>query len=525
MTHRRLLLVVVFLAIFSFDLARPTDIDFWWHLGTGEIIAHTGAVPGTDPFSYTAAGRPWIAHEWLWELGVFRIYACGGFALAVLASALLVTLTYAVLYRLLRRLGANEILAGALTLWAAVLALPNLGVRPRELTFLFVALFARYLLLYREGTVQRLWVLPIAMAVWVNVHGAFVLGIALLALVAAGETFAWWRVGGRSPRHLVVVGGLTLAAVALNPSGPRMLLYPFSYYFGDGNPSLRIVTEFQSPDFHEPMSLLFAAGLAAFMVFGVRRGRQAVPDAILVTAFTLSALVSTRQISVAALVLAPLLALRLCERFQLARELPPPRLPRGLTALNWIVLAALLAGGGIYAARADTWHRIQLAATPDAGLMPVAGARFIEEHELPGAVFNHQAWGGYLIHAWHPRRRVFIDGRIDMYGPDIVREYTAVVNIQPQWESVLEKYDVRTVLVPTQSPLSVLLSTHPRWDRLFEGPVEDVFVRRPALLPPKTPNLGPLGHEPSATIPRRYAQRTRHSDPRHHSAHRSSFAS
>src|SRR5262245_19532428 len=147
MSHRTLLVVVVFVSIFTYDLFRPTDIDFWWHLRTGQLIAESGAVPRTDPFSFTAAGRPWVAHEWLWELGAFHLYRLGGYRAAVLLSAIIVTLAYVILYRLLRHLGANEIAAAGLVLWAAFLGLPNLGARPREFTFLFFAFFLD--LLYR----------------------------------------------------------------------------------------------------------------------------------------------------------------------------------------------------------------------------------------------------------------------------------------------------------------------------------------------------------------------------------------
>ena len=68
--QRRLLVILLFLCVFSYNFTIPTDIDFWWHLKTGELIATTGVIPTTDPFSYTVPGRPWVAHEWLWELAV-----------------------------------------------------------------------------------------------------------------------------------------------------------------------------------------------------------------------------------------------------------------------------------------------------------------------------------------------------------------------------------------------------------------------------------------------------------------------
>lgn len=127
--RRRLMAILIFTIIFAADLARPTDIDLWWHLKAGEIIANTGLVPAFDSFSYTAFGRPWVAHEWLWELGLYELMAVGGYRLAVLVSALIITATYVILYRLLRQLGANEFASATIVVWAAALALPAIGAR------------------------------------------------------------------------------------------------------------------------------------------------------------------------------------------------------------------------------------------------------------------------------------------------------------------------------------------------------------------------------------------------------------
>jgi len=476
--HRRLLLLVVFAGIALFPLARETDIDFWWHLRTGELIARTGTVPTVDPFSYSAAGHPWVVHEWLWDLGISWLVAHGGYGLAVLLSACVITSTYVVLYRLLRRLGANEIAASLFVMWAAALALPCVGVRPREFTFLFFAVYVSRLLTYREQRTAHLWLLPPLMALWVNLHGGFVLGLGLLGLCIAGETWERLRAHAPLPRHLLAVGAATLVAAMLNPQGPRRLLYPFGYYLAQDNPSFGIVTEFQSPNFHQPMSLLFAAGILLLMLVGLRRQRPQVVEGLWAAVFTVQALVSVRQMSVAALVIAPLLVSTLCERFRWMQALPPARLPRRLIALNWVVLLMLVVTGAAFALGPQVAPKLQLGWAPRPGAMPVAGAEFIEQHQLPDPVFNEQAWGGYLLYRWYPQRKVFIDGRIDMYGSDIVGEYFQVASVKPQWQSVLDKYGVRTVLTEKDSAVSVLLVTSGAWERVFTGEVEEVFVRR-----------------------------------------------
>jgi len=276
---------------------------------------------------------------------------------------------------------------------------------------------------------------------------------------------------------LLAIGAATLAAAAVNPQGPRQLLYPFGYYLTKGNPSFSIVTEFQSPSFHQPMDLVFAAGVLSFMWLGLRRSRPQVVEGLLAVCFTLQALVSARQIPVCALVLAPLLAVVLGERFAWARPLPRPRLPRQLIALNWMLLLLLIVAGAVFAAGPRVAPKLQLGWEPKAGSMPAAGVQFIEQNRLPDPLFNEQGWGGYLIYRWYPARKVFIDGRIDMYGTQIVNEYLQVATIKPEWRDVLDRYGVQTVLTAKSSALSVLL-TAAGWERVFTGEVEEVFVRQ-----------------------------------------------
>ena len=80
-------------------------------------------------------------------------------------------------------------------------------------------------------------------------------------------------------------------------------------------------------------------------------------------------------------------------------------------------------------------------------------------------------------------RPVFIDGRIDIYGPEIVRDYLSVAATKPDWREVLNRYAVRTILVGRDSALSVLLGTDPQWQRVFQGEVENIFIR--TVAPPQ----------------------------------------
>src|SRR5262249_38913902 len=285
-----------------------------------------------------AAGRPWVAHEWLWELGAFHLYRLGGFRAVILLSAIIVTLAYAILYRLLRHLGANEIAAAPLVLWAAFLGLPNLGARPREFTFLFFTFFLDRLYRYRSGESVQLWLLPLLMPLWANLHGGFVFGLGLLGLFALPETVAWLASRGPAPRRLWAVTVVAILATGVHPLGPRVLLYPLDYYRGGDNPSFQSVTEFASPNFHDPLYLVFAAGLVALMLVPAARDPGNATDALLVAVFALQALVSVRQVGLCALVIPPVLVRRAVGRFRFVRALAPARLPRFVSQLNVALL-------------------------------------------------------------------------------------------------------------------------------------------------------------------------------------------
>jgi hypothetical protein len=62
---RNVFLAALFVGLLAPAARNVTDPDVWWHLKTGQYITEHKSVPHTDPFSYTRAGEPWVAHEWL----------------------------------------------------------------------------------------------------------------------------------------------------------------------------------------------------------------------------------------------------------------------------------------------------------------------------------------------------------------------------------------------------------------------------------------------------------------------------
>ena len=226
LTVKHTFLAVVFVGLFALAARNVNDPDVWWHLKTGQYIAEHKSVPHTDPFSYTRAGEPWVAHEWLTDLLLYELDRTIGFGGLIVVFAVVLCAAFFLLYL---RCGPNPYVAGVATLYAAWATMPVWGVRPQVLSLLLTSLWL--LILERSERNPRLlwWTLPLTL-LWVNLHAGFALGLALSALFLAGEFVE--RVLGRSQqsashlRFAALIFLLDLLIVPLNPNGLRMYSYP-----------------------------------------------------------------------------------------------------------------------------------------------------------------------------------------------------------------------------------------------------------------------------------------------------------
>jgi hypothetical protein len=219
---------------------RITSNDLWIHLATGRYVLAHLRVPVLDPYSFSAAGHAYVAHEWLAAVLFQLANAAAGVRGLILFKFAVIAATVALLFQTARRLGGRlsvllPVLAGVL-----YLASSRFFVRPHIFSYLLAAWFLYCLFRFREGGRRSAWLLAIlpAQVLWVNLHGGWVVGLALLAVFAAGETLAalrarFWPDGDPADlplRDLALLWGLVPAAVAvslLNPYGYRALLFPF----------------------------------------------------------------------------------------------------------------------------------------------------------------------------------------------------------------------------------------------------------------------------------------------------------
>jgi len=479
------------------------DGDTGWHLRTGEWILQHGRVPDRDIFSFTRAGQPWFAWEWLWDVLFGWLHTHAGMAAVVLASSLLLALTFTLLFRIARR-SSDALVALTMTLVAAAGSAGHWLARPHLCTMLFTVFF--YGILERHererASSRRLWLLVPLMALWTNLHGGFFVGIILITAYAAGQFAVLLRnVGVRERREAIERGRAYLltaagccAATFFNPYGYRLHQHIAAYLangFIHGN-----IQEFQSLNFQSGqaryLEILLLIGAAAALR-QLRRGQFAWP--LLFTAWAHLALYSARNVEIFVLLAAVPAAGTVSELLRsVSRSGLAAWLRNILTALaeftqewntadagpRWhfasagvmLALAALL-----YAPRPPAACR----AAYDPKAFPVAAAAELEKAGLLGGVFTPDLWGGYLIYREYPRGRVFIDGRSDFYGAEFAGKYIKAMGAQAGWEQYLGRYGVGTILLPPDAPLAGALKQSRAWHLVYDDGVALIFRPAPGV--------------------------------------------
>jgi hypothetical protein len=467
----RVFLVVVLLGIFAMAIRNVDDPDVWWHLKTGEYISAQKSAPHTDIFSYTRAGQPWVAHEWLTDLTLYQLLRATGFGGLIFIFAALTASAFFLLYL---RCNRNGVVAGIAILIGALATRPLWGVRPQIVSLLLTSLWL--LILDRSEKNPRLlwWTVPLTL-LWVDLHAGFVLGLAISAIFLA-STFFESVLGGStlgrnelnpSWKTQTLVLALNLAVVPLNPNGIRMFSYPFETLRSKAMQTY--IAEWASPNFHHaeywPILLVILATIA---MLAISRAPLRIRDLLLLAISLYMSLVSIRMIPFFVLIAVPILVDRLGTWPHRQTRASPTR---GI--FNTAIVLAIAAFATVRLAQV-----IHRQTQVEAQRFPSRAVAFLQSHPPTGPIFNHYDWGGYLI--WNlPQTPVFIDGRADVYGEQLFHDFANSYGFKDSWQQILQRWNIQTVIIPPGSALAAGLKANPNWTIAYEDPQAVILTTNP----------------------------------------------
>ena len=424
---------------------RPlADNSFLTHLATGRLILETGSVPGHDPYTFTAAGEPWVVQSWLVSVLYATAEGLGGLGAVRVVVALLAALLTGLGWRLLApadgvvaRLAAAALFVGVgASLWAE---------RPLMVGLICLAIV---LLAVEQGLDPR-WLLPLGW-LWVNSHGSFPLGVVLVVVSALGRRLESESAAVERRALQWFLPGVLLGAVG--PLGWKVLVFPLELL--ERQDVLRNVIEWRAPEFDTIGQRLFILQLMVTIVLLARRPSRR--RALLVATFAGAALLSLRNVPVASLVMLPAMAHGLVGLGSLSSR-ARPRVTRMLAAVG---VAALV----VSTAARFTQNDLELRK------YPVAPLAYLESNGVDLREVRLAApdlVGNLLDYVYGAEQQTFYDDRFDMFPDDVTAAHASLLTAAPDMREQLDDFDIDLVALRHASPSAQILTLDPGWRRLL----------------------------------------------------------
>lgn len=452
------------------------DTDPLWHIAAGDLMRSSHSIPLTDPWSFTAGGYRWLNISWAWDTAMSVAVEKLGWHGAVAINAIIVALTFALIYT------ACMVRSGSLvaSLLATIVAITIMSVmlRPLQITNLMAALW----ILILGQVIRDIWprkmlaLLPLTMIIWVNCHGGFLLGFLLIGVFFLQALYFHHK---QLAIALSLAGIGCVAAMLCNPYGIGILE-------AARRPLMTVANEFileWQPLGASPGELLKHLYALFFILLVVGCRLPVSPAERWLSYFWLAMSVgSVRHFPVFAIISAPVFACALQSRLRLKAGL-------FIEALSFLYNrkpVALLAGVACLAAA--YWLPGQAAAryfAQERIALPTLATEtaFIQTHYPKARFLTHFNLGSIIAYETRGALPVFVDPRTETaFPPQLMRDYADFELQKPGWERIFERYNLDGAIVPNEGDETVAakhsyFSGQKGWKTAFKGPRATVYIR------------------------------------------------
>jgi hypothetical protein len=493
---RALAFIALAIGVFVLSFGPISDGDIYWHLAAGRRIVEQRSLLRVDPFTLSAAGRPWTDVHWLFQLGAFALYSAFGFVgLAVAKSLVLAGGALLLMWTAERTGGRTARLPCAVAVLGGLILDRHLvPLRPGLLTMLFLALFLLALEEIRRAPRRSRWpviLLPLVQIAWCNCQGLAPMGPILVAIYLASiglssRGLRWWPLApeaAEAVRPLAILLVACTVASLVTPYGMQALLLPvrllaritpahgnvFSTAVAENIPPF--VLERTAPEIVWHFKWVLGGGA---ILFGLLRPRLHLAHLAVLLAFLVLALSANRNLPLLYWVAPPLLVAGFATGSKAVSRLRP------MTAL-WLrrLLALLLVGEvglGLWLA-----GREPAAGSPTPFHFPVESTRRLIARQVAGPVFAADVHGGYLSFM-APELRPYIDTRLVLHTAQEYADYLDLFAQPDRFDQLANREHFRAVVLPTAYPDRCLgliwhLARSSDWHLAYTDGYEVLFLR------------------------------------------------
>jgi len=462
------------------------DPGVGWHLISGHYMLDNRELLSHDIFSFTRPGQEWVTYEWLFQCVAAGLEKIGGLPLLSIVSALIYGSLPVLTYKRMIKEGTNIYIALVLLFITFLGLLGHCHARPHIFTYLFFTLLLERVFSYEQERIsaRSLFLFIPVMILWANLHGGFFAGLAIAGIAFLVYLVRFFRsremvCRDRAKTYFLFGFGLFMASL-VNPYGWNLHLSILHYL---GLESLHKMAEYVSPNFnsgflHENVFELLL--LSLFLSTSRKKNKVTALELALLFFFIYQSLHAMRHIFLFCLLVVPILG-------------------RELTLIldshdNWFAKRSRSLAAEQLSLKSDRiWIPVicsvfivlSLTATDlfkkdlHGKYLTAGAAAFIEGNmDLFANPFNTENIGGALIYSFWPEMKVFGDDRSDFYGDDFyINDYLYVLNVNPKWETILEKYKVSAAIVANQT-LATVMKASPNWRVAYQDKKNTIFFRR-----------------------------------------------
>lgn len=442
-------------------------------------------------------GHRYIDSHWLFQVLVYCSYLVAGLKGPTIFVAVVTLATFLVIAKHVQ-LREWPVSSSAFIALIILIANERFIIRPHIISLLFMGVYAYILERYRRRESRLIYCLPVLQLVWVNCHGEFAIGLFLIFATLLGELVKWkvrlpWTreeaLRGSSYYRLAAIGAGCVVVCLLNPNLLQGARYPFTIYSEIGKTAdrfMRTIAELKPTFSESPMvrteNVLFFKILLCLSILSLLLNwrRLDVTQLLIYVGFLHLSAVAKRNIAPFAVVVGPMTLLNL-RRYYERSALRVGAGARIVAAAGLCVVMAFAVRDVVtdsYFVRNHDDRKFGFGVSED--VSPSEAINFIEKHELPNNVFTNASLGGYLLWRCYGHRRVFLDGRWEVYGREFLEDYLDLLVSPERWNRVADENQINCVLInySSQETSRLLMTIYrdPRWRLVYFGDVHAVFL-------------------------------------------------
>ncbi|MDP2684443.1 MAG: hypothetical protein Q8P20_05300 [bacterium] len=480
------IIVALLLLWYGFLLIRPINIfdsDIGRLISNGEIIFNSfgdqinsvSNIFNSNFYSHTNSEYPFLNHHWGSGVIFYLIWKNFGFIGLHVFFILLTFITFLISFFIAYK-KSNLLIASTISFFLIPVLSLRSELRPEIFSYFFLIIFLWILQKYKDNPKKYilLYILPLLMIIWVNIHIYYIFGLILIFLFLF-DSIINKTSGGASYKKLALISFTLLLAGMLNPNGISGLLYPLHIFANYGvlvKENISILSAFQLGLISSSIFIIFVTSIIfstiIFIILFLRRHKKIIYlDLAIIILFTSLAWLVVRGLAMYALLVIPVLSGALSKVITDSKPVRNWNKNRKiLLTVSIILLTLLINKNNILTAPSkfgfsdiDSESRI---------------AKYIIDNKISGTVFNDFNTGSYIIFHLYPNIKPFVDSRPEAYPIDFFKNtYYPIFEENDEeatWTSISNEYDLSLILLKNNEITNKFIKRRaidPAWDIEF----------------------------------------------------------